>query len=115
MRRVRHKITTRQVSTFLARLMLEHGMSQRELGRQSGVDQKTINNLVRELALPRVETLDMLVAPFGLECWEALLPGDVDPEEMHRLVTAYLRCGDTKRRQAMRAAEDIADGVAAVA
>lgn len=101
-RRVRHRVTTRQVSDLLSGLMLLHGMSQRELGRQSGVDQKTISNLIREVSLPRVGTLDDLVAVFGLECWEALLPGGWEDGDVRDLVEAWRSADEGSRGRAMK-------------
>ena len=111
--KIRHKITTRHVARFLTKLMLLHGISQRELGRQSGVDQKTINNLVREISLPRVETLDMLVAPFGLEAWEALLPEGSDPSEMHELVDLFVDLDGADRRSVISMLRDLRHAAAA--
>ena len=96
-KQMRRRVTARQVSDYLMGLMHLHGISQRELGRLSGVDQKTISNLCREVSLPRVETMDLLVAPFGVECWEALYPGAVDKEDLRGLVQAYEGASEERR------------------
>lgn len=62
----------------LQQLMDHHGLSQAELGRKSGIGQRTISTLL-DLAdpassNPRLRTVDQLAGYFGLNAWTLLVP-----------------------------------------
>jgi len=54
---------------------LEAGLSQRELGRRSGVPQAAISRIERGLVSPRVDTLDRLLRACGKDAGLVVRPG----------------------------------------
>lgn len=55
-------------------LMAAAGLKAPEVARQSGVDPKTVNNMLHGRYDPRPEKADQVAAVFGLSGWQLLVP-----------------------------------------
>jgi len=62
-------------------LMKERQWTQPELGKKSGVSQKTIHNLLNTSAegQPRLDIIEKIANAFGLQLWHLCIP-DLPPE-----------------------------------
>ena len=70
------------ISENLSRLMHlddpKHRISQKDMGKQAGCDQRTIGRILSKDMAATVDMLDGIAKSFGLECWQLLTP-DLDP------------------------------------
>lgn len=64
----------------LVALMKLHDISQNQLAKMSGVDQKTICNIVNTKNAPKLDKVDAIAAAFGLQAWHLIIPNL--PEEL---------------------------------
>lgn len=55
-------------------LMKLRGWSEGDAARESGVSQKTVNNMLNQVYRAKVDTVDQLAAAFGLVGWQLLIP-----------------------------------------
>lgn len=97
----------------LQRLMDHHGLSQAELGRKSGIGQRTISTLLDlqnpSAINPRASTLEQLADYFGIPGWQLLVP-DMPLElllskRFTKLIENYRDAPDSGRAQVERIAE----------
>lgn len=54
-------------------------MSDPEIARQSGLDQKTVWRIRHEVMSPSIRTVEAIAVVFGLHAWQLLQPG-LDPD-----------------------------------
>jgi transcriptional regulator with XRE-family HTH domain len=64
----------------VAMLLRIHNMGQSDLARKSGVNQKTISNIVHGKNAPNLDKVDAIAKAFGLDAWHLILPNL--PEEI---------------------------------
>jgi len=91
----------------------EVGLSQAELGRKSGIGQRTISTLLdvdNSAAInPRASTLEQLASFFGIPVWQLLIP-DLPLElllyrRVTKLIENYRDAPENGRKQVERVAE----------
>ena len=58
----------------LDKLLKARGLSQPQLGEQSGVSQKTINNIVHKRNSPQLDSVEKLAEALGVELYQLLCP-----------------------------------------
>jgi transcriptional regulator with XRE-family HTH domain len=95
---------TRDLSKVVAanvrRLQRDGGLSEEDIGRRTGLSQKTINNLLNATHQPTLKTLAMLAAGCGVElsdlvkapetaCKHEHTLGSASPEEVAQLERIY--------------------------
>lgn len=90
-------------------LMDASGMKAPEVAKRSGVDPKTVNNMVHGRYDPRPEKADQVAQVFGLSGWQLLvpdLPADmVGNGKLERLIENYVSAGAEGRDSITRVAE----------
>lgn len=56
-------------------LMTARNLGTPEVAKQSGVDKKTINNLLHGRFDPRLDKVEAVARVFGLNAWQLIVPG----------------------------------------
>lgn len=101
------------LASNLQQLMDHHGLSQAELGRKSGIAQRTISTLLdraNPTAInPRTKTLEQLASYFDVPGWQLLVP-DMPLEllvskRLTKLIENYRDAPEDGRVQVERIAE----------
>ena len=92
------------------RLLMEAaGMKAPEVAKRSGVDPKTVNNMVHGRYDPRPEKADQVAQVFGLSGWQLLvpdLPADmIGNGKLEKLIENYVSAGAEGRDSITRVAE----------
>lgn len=101
--------TEETLATNLRFLLKLKGWTESELARQSGVAQKTINNILHKVYRAKIETADQLAKPFNLEGWHLIHPSLIN--DIHaggtisRLIEAYLHSAEEGQRIILGIAE----------
>lgn len=72
-------------------LMLLAGHNQVSLAKRSGVDQKTISNVVRSETEATLGTLEALAAALGVQPWTLLVRGLHGNEQRARAISSILQ------------------------
>lgn len=90
-------------------LMDAAGMKAPEVARRSGVDPKTVNNMIHGRYDPRPEKADQVASVFGLRGWQLLIP-DLPADMLRnggleRLIENYVSAGPEGRDSITRVAE----------
>jgi transcriptional regulator with XRE-family HTH domain len=99
--------------TVLARnlryLMGDRGWDQVDLAKKSGVSQKTVSNILGEIKVPTLDTVDKLASAFGLNLWHLILPTLVEdlksPTSIRELYAAFSTSNDQGRQFILSVAE----------
>lgn len=90
-------------------LMAAAGMKAPEVAKRSGVDAKTVNNMLHGRFDPRPEKADQVAAVFGLSGWQLLipdLPADMLKNGMlDQLIANYVSASPEGRDSISRVAE----------
>ena len=87
--------TTESIARNLRVLMKNHGYaSEKALEKDSGVAQKTINNILNGVSSPTIETVEKLARPFGLTGWHLIMPNLpealIDTPSMRNLFVSFI-------------------------
>lgn len=99
--------------TVLARnlryLMGDRGWDQVDLAKKSGVSQKTVSNILNEMKVPGLDTVDKLAGAFGLNLWQLIMPGLVDdlrsPTSIREVYEAFRKTNDKGKEFILSVAE----------
>lgn len=93
----------------LGALMKSSGKSEHVLAKESGVSQKTINNILNRRSAPTIDTADKLARPFGLRSWHLMLPIDsaeiLNTRSFETLLTHYVSSTADGREYITRVAD----------
>jgi transcriptional regulator with XRE-family HTH domain len=108
-----HRDTALALARNLQRLMDHHELSQAQLGKKSGVGQRTLSTLLdveHPLEInPRSTTIDQLATYFGIPSWQLLVPNlSIDlllSNRLAELITNYTNASDQGRKTIDRIAE----------
>ena len=80
-----------------------------EVAKRSGVDAKTVNNMLNGRFDPRPEKADQVAAVFGLSGWQLLIPGlpadMLSNGRLEQLIENYVSAGPSGRDSISRVAE----------
>ena len=63
------------LSTNLKALTSLRGYDQVQLAKRSGVNQKTISNILNTRNAPNLDKLELIAKAFGLNAWHLIIPG----------------------------------------
>jgi transcriptional regulator with XRE-family HTH domain len=90
-------------------LMDASGMNAPEVARRSGVDPKTVNNMVHGRYDPRPEKADQVAQVFGLNGWQLLIP-DLPADmltngQLESVIRNYVSASAEGRDSILRVAE----------
>lgn len=77
-RRLQRGPTRERIAANLRDLMALRQWSEYDLARESGVAQKTINNILNNRTACNIETGDQLAAAFNLQEWQLMMPNLAD-------------------------------------
>lgn len=97
----------------VALLMRLHGYDQTHLAKLSGVNQKTISNVINTRNAANIDKIDAIASAFGLDAWHLILPNL--PEEIasggsiEQLVRNYIAADHDGREYITRVSEREAD------
>jgi transcriptional regulator with XRE-family HTH domain len=90
-------------------LMDASGMKAPEVAKRSGVDAKTVNNMLHGRFDPRPEKADQVAQVFGLNGWQLLipdLPADMFKNgKLEQLIANYVSASPDGRDSIIRVAE----------
>lgn len=75
----------------LAYLLRKAGWSEAELSRRSGVAQKTVNNAMHGVYQTKVESVELMAKPFGLQGWNLIHPNMIRDIESGTSVAKLLQ------------------------
>lgn len=97
------------LASNLRHLMAAQRWNQVDVAKRSGVNQKTISNILNGRNTPTLDKLDMIAAAFGLNAWHLILP-DLPAElvnggTIERLFANYLASGQKGREYIDHVAE----------
>jgi transcriptional regulator with XRE-family HTH domain len=90
-------------------LMSAAGLKAPEIARRSGVDPKTVNNMIHGRFDPRPEKAEQVAAVFGLSGWQLLIP-DLPADmlkngTLEQLIANYVSASPEGRDSISRVAE----------
>lgn len=91
-------------------LMRRDEVDTKSVSQKSGLDKKTINNVLNARHEPRLDVLDAIAKVFGVSPWELLLPKLTaelaqDTKNIDRLFNVYQSTDQTGRHSIMSIAE----------
>lgn len=94
-------------------LMKDREWDQTDLGKKSGVSQKTVSNILNEQKVPGLDTVDKLAGAFGLNLWHLILPGLIEdlqsPTSIREVYEAFRQTSDKGKQFILSVAEREAD------
>lgn len=97
------------LSINLRHLMATREWNQVQLAKRSGVNQKTISNILNGRNTPTLDILDQIAAAFGLNVWHLILPdlpADlVNGGTIERLFENFIASGEKGREYINHVAE----------
>jgi transcriptional regulator with XRE-family HTH domain len=94
----------------LAVLMTKTGFKTPYIAKKSGVDPKTINNMIHGRYDPRLDKVNAVAEVFGLSGWQIIMPGYVeawieDGANIERLIKNFSAADETGRHSIMSVAD----------
>ncbi len=99
----------RTLARNLKALMNAQGMTGADVARVSGVDKKTISNLLNERFDPQLDKVEAVTRVFGLTGWQLIMPGAADnvirDGKLQEIVESYSLTDEAGRDSIAKVAE----------